>query len=360
MEKIICAVINSSPSLQHHTIVSLDGSQNAKLWISNIKAEVIPFRKPKTRRQFFLRLFNTLRSFQPDLLMTYNWGAIDAIWLGRLAGVRHIVHHEHGFNVDESSSTVWRRDFIRFIVYRLSTKIVVVSRELERMVQKRFRISKSRIVRIPNGIDAGFYSPNEDERGQMRRSLGYADSEFVIGFSGRLDPVKNVDLMIDIFRGGDLHKKGFRLLIVGDGPEKPRLIARCKAEGIDSYATFVGQQSEVLPYLRAMDVFLLTSSREQMPLTVLEAMSAGVPVIASRVGELPFIIDEGVNGFIRDLGDPLERFLEPLRIISATSVQKELARAARKKITEYFRIETMLERYSYIARLYLIVNAVIL
>ena len=196
----MCAMINASTNEHQHAILSLDGCASALTWISDTRVRMISFRKHKSRRLFFCSLYKVLVENRPDLLMTYNWGAIDAIWLGRLAGISNIIHHEHGFNVDEGVSTAWRRDVIRFIVYRLVSKIIVVSHELEEMLRSRFRISKSCVTRIPNGIDASLYSPNEDERRQIRRSLGYQDSDLIIGFSGRLDPVKNLDLLLKYFR----------------------------------------------------------------------------------------------------------------------------------------------------------------
>ena len=68
---------------------------------------IVSFKKDKLRRYFFLSLFKVLREIQPDLVMSDNWGAIDAIWVGRLAGISNIIHHEHGFNVEESISTQW-------------------------------------------------------------------------------------------------------------------------------------------------------------------------------------------------------------------------------------------------------------
>jgi glycosyltransferase involved in cell wall biosynthesis len=352
MEKILCTVINNAAKNQQHAILTLDGCATALNWVTNARVEIIPFQKANSRLSFFLSLYNVLRDIQPDLLMTYNWGATDAIWLGRLAGISNIVHHEHGFNVDEGSSTAWRRDLIRFTVYRLVTRLIVVSHDLEEMLQNRFRLSKSLITRIPNGIDTSFYSPNEHERHQMRKSLGYEDAHLVIGFSGRLDPVKNLDMMLDIFLSSNPRDYPFRLMMVGDGPDRAHLEARCQAAGVNPYVKFAGQQREVLQYLRAMDVFLLTSLREQMPLTVLEAMAVGVPVIATRVGELPYIIDDGNDGFIRDLNASIETFVHPLRSLLCSSQRKRLSDAARKKVIEQFQLETMIERYANIIQVF--------
>ena len=228
MEKIICAVINNATSNQQHVIMPLNGCASALNWITNTRAEVIPFQKANSRRWFFLSLYKALREIQPDLLMTYNWGATDAIWLGRLAGISNILHHEHGFSITEGFSTAWHRDFIRYIVYRLASKVVVVSHELDAMLQDRLRLSAALITRISNGIDTSHYSPNEDERRQMRKSLGYQESDLVIGFSGRLDPVKNLDLLLDIFQYCNPRDYPFRLLVVGDGPDRPRLETRCR------------------------------------------------------------------------------------------------------------------------------------
>jgi glycosyltransferase involved in cell wall biosynthesis len=345
MEKIICAVINASTTEHQHAILSLDGCTSALAWISDARVRITPFRKDKSRRLFFCSLLTTLRQSQPDLLMTYNWGATDAIWLGRLAGISNIVHHEHGFNVDEGVSTSWRRDLIRFIVYRFASKIVVVSHELEHILRNRFGLMERRVTRIPNGIDSDFYSPDEVERKRIRKSLGFRDSDIVVGFSGRLDPVKNLDLLLDIFHNSNPGEYPFRLLVVGEGPDRPRLEARCRAEGLHAYVRLAGQHEQVLPYLRGMDVFLLTSLREQMPLTVLEAMGVGTPVIATRVGEVPYIIEDGTEGFIRDLDAPAEAFAKALNSLLCASKRKAMGAAARKRILAEFGQKTMLKHY---------------
>lgn len=346
MEKIICTVIEGTNNDNRHAILTLDGHARAVEWIKNTDVEIIPFVKKKSRSLFFQALFFALRAVRPDLLMTYNWGGSDAIWLGRLAGIRNIIHNEHGFNADEGATTVWQRDMIRFLAYRLASKLVVVSHELEQMMRLRFHLRSNRVIRIPNAIDARFYCPDFDNRQRVRRNLGFGDSDLVIGFSGRLDPVKNLDFMLDVFGRCTVHDYHFRLLIVGDGPERQHLETRCQTEGFHAYARFVGEQRQVLPYLRAMDVFVLTSLREQMPLTVLEAMAVGVPVIATRVGELPYIINNGTEGFIRDLNASVEEFVQPLCLLLCSSQRKTIGDAARQKVLGSFSHELMLQHYA--------------
>ena len=257
MEKIICAVIEATNSDNSHTILALDGHAPAVEWIKPTDVQIISFVKNRSRFSFFRALFFALRKARPNLLMTYNWGGTDGIWLGRLAGISNIVHHEHGFNIEESISTAWRRNMIRFVVYHLASRIVVVSHELEDLLRRKFRVPESQIARISNGVDTSYYSPNEIERRRVRASLGYKSTDVVLGFSGRLDPVKNLNLLVEILECSNPRDYPFRLLVVGDGPDRSRVEERCHAVGIASYVTFVGQQTDILPYLLAMDVFLL-------------------------------------------------------------------------------------------------------
>jgi glycosyltransferase involved in cell wall biosynthesis len=277
--------------------------------------------------------------------MTYNWGASDAIWLGRMAGIRRIIHNEHGFNVDEGKTTHWKRDVVRCIVYRLASTVIVVSRELQTLLEQKYLLKADQVTRIPNGIDASYYAPNSVERQQIRKTLGFQDENVVVGFSGRLDPIKRLDLLLDIFASCVREHSGLRLLIVGDGPERTRLETLCHEKNLHGYIVFAGQQENVLSYLRSMDIFLLTSLREQMPITVLEAMAVGIPVVATRVGEIPFIIDDGLDGFIHDLNAPNGTFVKSLLALSFRPDCIRMGEAARKKILDNFQEHAMVERY---------------
>jgi glycosyltransferase involved in cell wall biosynthesis len=345
MEKVICAVIKHTTPAYHHSIVALDNNTQASRWLHDEKVQCLDFAKPAQRRRFFLALAGVLRHVRPDLLMTYTWGAIDAIWLGRLTRIPHIIHHEHGFNIDESRATSWQRDMIRLPVYRLASKVLVVSHELQTLMQRQYRLTANHVIRIPNGIDTSYYAPDPEERRRVRKRWGFTDADIVVGFSGRLDPVKNFDLLLQIFSACVHEHPQVRLLLVGDGPERPRLETWCQAHGIQRSVVFTGQQENVLPSLRAMDVFLLTSLREQMPMTILEAMAVGVPVIATHVGEIPHMIDDGVNGFVHRLHTPIEVFVQSLSFLLSPTCRERMGASARQKIMASFQQETMVQRY---------------
>lgn len=345
MEKIVCTLINNTSDRYKHEILSLDHCTRASIWIKDRKVQFVEFEKPNERGRFFRTLYRALQKTQPDLLMTYNWGATDAIWLGFIAGIQRIIHNEHGFNVDEGRTTHWKRDLVRFLVYRFASRLIVVSGELETLLQRRYLLRAGHVTRIPNGIDTSCYSPDFTERQRVREMLGFEDSEVVIGFSGRLDPIKNLDLLLNIFASCVRERPHLRLLVVGDGPEKKHLETLCQEKNIRNHVIFTGQQGNVLPYLRAMDVFLLTSLREQMPMTVLEAMAVGIPVVSNKVGEIPYIVDDGINGFVLDVNASIEIFVQALFSLLPKTRRRSMGEAARQKVVENFQEQSMVRQY---------------
>lgn len=346
MEKIICLLINNTSRRHNHSILALDRCILASNWINDRTIRFVDFKNSDQRMECFRTLYQTIADNKPDLLMTYNWGAIDAIWLGRLTGIRRIIHNEHGFNVDEGRETLLQRDAIRFLLYRLASRVIVVSKELERLLKRRYRIEKDRLVRVPNGVDVSYYSPNHDDRNSMRAKLGFDNKSIVVGFSGRLDPIKNFDLMINIFCSCAREDARLKLLIVGDGPERPRVEKMCCDAGVQDRVVFAGQQESVLSYLRAMDMFLLTSIREQMPMTVLEAMAVGIPVLATTVGEIPDIVDHGSNGFVLHSKAPIGEFMTSLNMLVCAKRRAVMGNAARRKIVTSFQQKDMIRQYS--------------
>jgi glycosyltransferase involved in cell wall biosynthesis len=350
MERIVCALTNHTSSVYEHIILALADDVRAARWLTSGKTQVVALAKNNSRGEYLRTLRNSLRMIRPAVLMTYNWGATDAIWLGRLAGIRHCIHCEHGFNVDESETTLWKRDVIRFFVYRLASKVVVVSHDLQTMLRQKYLLKASRVVQVPNGIDTEYYSPNSDDRHRIRKQLGFTDADVVVGFSGRLDPVKNFPLLTAIFVESFHSCPQLRLLVVGDGPERT-WIENCFAEkNLLKVVVFVGSQEDVVPYLRAMDVFLLTSLREQMPLTILEAMAIGIPVIASSVGEIPQIVTHDLNGFVHHKQASSQVFTQSLLALLPSGRRKKMGEIAREKVIEHFQQDTMVQRYEIVIR----------
>src|SRR5919205_355324 len=108
MEKVICSIINHTFRQYQHSTISLDGDNRAFQWTRTNTIQQIEFHKSENLLPFASQLYEKIKNVSPDLLMTYNWGGTDAIWIGRLAGVKRIIHNEHGFNIEEAHKTVWK------------------------------------------------------------------------------------------------------------------------------------------------------------------------------------------------------------------------------------------------------------
>jgi len=346
MEKVICSVMNSLPGECEQEVLSLNGERGASKWIRRRNIRFVDFHSPRGNVRFLKALFRFLRQSKPDLLMTYNWGATDAIWLGRLAGIKTIFHNEHGFNVDEAMSTQWNRNTVRFIVYRMATRIIVVSVDLGTMMQNQFKLKARKVLFIPNGVDTDYYSPNDDERERVRRELGLKESDLVVGFSGRLDPVKNFPFLLKVFKCCVKADQSFKLVLIGDGPERNSIERFCSENHLRDRVALVGQKENVLPYLRALDVFLLTSFREQMPMSLLEAMSVGVPVAASAVGEIPCILNGHRAGFVSRIGEDPRAFSRFLLSLRNLEVRQQMSEAAREIVVSRFQEKLMIQKYA--------------
>lgn len=345
MEKVICSLIAGLGEPWIHEVVALNGSVVAGRWLPGGRAQLLQFTKPTGRLAFFQALYRLLQERAPVLLMTYNWGATDAIWLGRLAGVRNILHSEHGFNVEEAEGTLWKRNLVRAIVYRLASRVVVVSKALEGLMRDHFGLKPERVVFIPNGVNTDLYCPDRRAGARVREELGLASSDFVIGFAGRLDPIKNFAFMLAVLEECLKLDQRFRLVIIGEGPEEEKIRDQSLRRGLSPYVRLVGRQDDVVPYLCALDTFLLTSLREQMPISVLEAMAVEVPVVASAVGDLPMLIGSGSEGMILDLGAGPTAFSRALVGLVDEPIRGKMGRTARQKVVSLYSDHRMLHEY---------------
>ncbi|HTM46915.1 MAG TPA: glycosyltransferase, partial [Polyangiaceae bacterium] len=208
----------------------------------------------------------------------------------RLAGAVAI-HSRHGMNPDRP-----RRLWLRRTIARLCDSYVAVTPSLATVAVENGDCLAARLRIISNGIDVTRFSPNQQARSEMRRSLGIAETAWVVGTVGRLAPEKNQALLIDAM--APLLGPDRELVIVGDGPERKALERRIAALPQRRHVHLLGARDDVEHILPAFDAFALTSHTEGLPLVVLEAMATGLPVISTAVGGIPDIIQHGVTGLL--------------------------------------------------------------
>jgi len=232
---------------------------------------------------------------QFDLILTYNWGAMDAVAARRLFphGCPPLVHHEDGFNSDEADGLDWKRNAFRRLMLPAAARLVVPSLTLERIARTAWHQPADRLSRIANGIDTAVYGspPEPDSIPGLLRSEG----DVVIGTLAGLRAVKNLPRLVRAVAPlGDRAK----LVIVGEGPERDAIRREAERLGIGHRVLLPGFLAGPHRYLGHFDIFALSSDSEQFPISLVEAMAAGLPVAATDVGDVRDIVSEENRPFI--------------------------------------------------------------
>jgi glycosyltransferase involved in cell wall biosynthesis len=221
---------------------------------------------------------------------------------------------------------------------------IAVSREIDGELEQAGVQAEKRFY-IPNGVDTERFAPlAAEDKTHIRMDLGLDPTAPTVVYIGRLHPAKRVDLLLEAWPVVRASHPSARLLVIGSGEEEPALRAM-QVAGVD----FLGQKEEVLPYLRAADVYVLPSSREGLSNSMLEALAAGLPVIATAVGGTPDVIRHEQDGLLipPDDGDALQSAL--LRLLGDVQLQKQLGAQGRARIVAEYSLEAAVER---VMRLY--------
>jgi glycosyltransferase involved in cell wall biosynthesis len=283
-------------------------------------------------------LIELLRREQVDILHSHLFGA--NVWggiLGRLARVPVVIAHEHSWTFE---GRPLRRFLDRELIARTSTVVAAVSTEdKEKMIEVE-RIPPDKIRVLPNGIPPLSARAGHD----LRDELGIPAEAPLVGSVGELHPQKAFDVLIGAVAELRQRVPAAQLVIAGGGNDRPRLEEVIRRRGLAGAAHLLGRRDDVPDVLAALDVAVCCSDREGSPLSVMEYMAAGLPIVATRIGGIPDLIDDGVHGLLvpprneHALSSALERVLTDDRLRS------RLGDAARERQEREFRLEDAIRR----------------
>lgn len=232
-----------------------------------------------------------------DLILTYNFGAMDAVMahtlFGQMLKLPPLVHHEDGFNADEVRRRSTLRNWYRRVALGRAAALVVCSRVLERIARSEWKQPSARIHRIPNGIATARFGvkPRPDSLPRVVKRPG----ELWVGTMAGLRAVKNLPRLVRAF--ADLPEP-WQLVICGQGPEGDAIRAEADRLNIGHRVHLPGQAADPALVVGLFDIFALSSDSEQFPLSVVEAMAAGLPVASMDVGDVRAIVAEENQRFL--------------------------------------------------------------
>src|SRR5437870_992177 len=297
-----------------------------------------------------IRLAKLIRKERPQILHTHT---AKAGTVGRvaalLAGSRRppiIVHTFHG-HVLRGYFGPLRSLFFRLLERWLAsrtTALIAVSPQVRDDLVSLGVAPKERFVVIRLGIELDErVSPDQNGRVESRRYLGIPDDRFAVGWIGRMTAVKRTDDVLVAFKS--LRESGVdaTLCMVGDGPDRAGLEQRAHDLGIVRDTLFLGYQGDVAPFYAAFDALVLPSSNEGTPVSVIEALGAGRPVVATRVGGIPDVVRDGEEGFLVEPGatDELAERLE--RLARDPALRERMGKQGRERVLPRYAVERLVD-----------------
>lgn len=328
-----------------HTLVALDGRTEAReLLEPGLDLRFVDPPPKAGSLATTLRLRRLLKRERPDLLLTYNFGAIDAVLAAKALGSQRVVHHEDGFRPDEAESFKRRRIWLRRLALA-QVDVVVISRNLERIALEHWRHPRERLHFIANGIEVERFEP-ADGNPRLRDELGLPRTALVVGAVGHLRPEKNLPRLLEAVsvcaRERDVHA-----LLLGDGPERAQLAELAQRADLRGRVHFAGYRADPRAFYRAMDVFALSSDTEQMPIALLEALASSLPALSTDVGDVRAILPAEQTRFVVPLGPACAAsYARALAELAADAeLRRSLARANRARVAAEFTAERMLASY---------------
>jgi sugar transferase (PEP-CTERM/EpsH1 system associated) len=312
-----------------------------------VKITDTPVRTFKIKRMFrhdptlVPRLACFLRKQRPDMVRTYNWGAVEGIIAAKISGINTVIHSEHGFDMDEVVKQRARRVVARRALLRYCDMIIVPSAGLKQWLTEKVKIDGKKIEYIPNGCDTGVFFPGKAPH--IREGLGISDADIVVGTVGTLKEIKGQRVLIEAF--SEIRAPGLKLVIVGDGPDRKALEDMAGDMGVSNEVFFTGAVSDTAEVYRCMDMFVLPSLSENSPNCLLEAMSTALPVVASDVGDVRHITDNGAAGVIVRPRSPRELARAIQGLLGDRETAREKGIRARKRIEGHFSLGNMADGY---------------
>jgi glycosyltransferase involved in cell wall biosynthesis len=295
------------------------------------------------------RLARLIRQVRPTILHTHT---AKAGTVGRVAALLAgdarppiVVHTFHGHVLrgyfGTAKSTVFR--VLERLLATVTTVLVAVSPEVrDDLVQLGVApAEKFAVVRL--GIELEQRVASDVPRDEVRRRLGIPRERFVVGWIGRMTGVKQTqDLLVALaeLRARDVDAG---LLVVGDGPDRAGFERRARDLGLVRHCLFLGYQENVAPWYAAMDAVALPSGNEGTPVTVIEALAGGKPVVAYAVGGVPDVVREGVDGFLVEPGDAVAMAERLARLAADPELGRSLGAAGRERVLERYGVGRLLD-----------------
>ncbi len=292
-------------------------------------------------------LWKLLRRLKPTVLHTYNLSAAEYAPVAMLAGVPVRINGAHGRDASDPDGTNPKHKLLRRLMlpfydccYGNSADLVAWNRIVIGVPEYKSRL-------LGNGIDADKFHPATERTAP--RASGFGPECTVIGTVGRIQDVKDhaglLDAFVHLCERFPEKSANLRLVIIGEGSLLPALRAKAAAAGIADRVWLPGARTDVAEILRGLDIFAMSSLAEGTPGSALEAMASGLPVVGTRVGGIPEVIDEGVTGLLVPHSDPAAMADALGRYVCSPELARQHGAAGRERVLRKYNMPAMVAAY---------------
>lgn len=345
----ICHSINYFGNRARHTIISTNNDFSAENIINdglNVAIDKSHHDTKGSLLHFIKKHRSFLKNENADLLITYNWGAVEWALANSFGPIMRHIHVESGFGPDEVNRTIARRDLFRRAALRNIEGLSVPSTTLIEIAKLKWKIPAHKIKYIPNGVDLEKFA--HAQTSPQLNGFKKQDDEIIIGTIAPLRPEKNISRLINCFKAAADRNIALkcRLLIMGEGVERPKLEQLVASHGLEDIIFFSGHVPNPEKAIGLLDIFAISSDTEQMPNAVNEAMAAGLPIVGLAVGDVKHMVSDENKDLIVAAGDEHSFTSAIETIIADKDMQKSIGHANLSHVKKHYDRADMYNQYA--------------
>jgi sugar transferase (PEP-CTERM/EpsH1 system associated) len=351
VENGLVNLINRMPAERYrHAIICITDYSDFRLRIKRPDVECYALHKPPGKVPgFYVKVWKLLRRLRPSIVHTRNLTTLATQVPAMLAGAPVRIHGEHGRDMGDLDGSNVKYQRIRRLVRPFVHQYIALSQDLERYLIDKVGVAPRRLAQIYNGVDTELFHPARPYRTPLPVMGFAAPPMVVVGTVGRMQAVKDQLTLVRAFvylleSRLDLRQR-LRLAIIGDGALRGPALDLLAQAGLRDFAWLPGERMDIPEIMRGLDVFVLPSLAEGISNTILEAMATGLPIIATRVGGNPELVEEGRTALLVPADDP--RAMAAAMTVYTDDAAKRAAHGAAGRVLAEarFSLEAMVGAY---------------
>jgi sugar transferase (PEP-CTERM/EpsH1 system associated) len=351
LENGLVNLVNRLPqSAYRHAIICLTDYSDFRERITTPNVDVHALHKrPGKDPKIYLDLWRLFRRLKPDVVHTRNIATLEAQLPALIAGVPHRLHGEHGRDTRDIDGGNRKYRILRKVFRPVVSRYIALSHDLQCYLETQIGIAGNKISHICNGVDTERFLPHRNSADIILPDAFHGNETVIIGTVGRMEPEKDpvtlAEAFIRLVKEYPAGRQRLRLVMIGDGILLEQVRSILDNAGVGELVWLPGERDDVPRLLGSLDMFVLTSLVEGISNTILEAMSSGLPVVATRVGGNSEIVEDGVTGLLVPRSDP-EALADAIRrYIDDPELRLSHGASARIRCEERYSIDGMVQSY---------------